>query len=204
MEAEPKWVEEANAKRVKLDMSLKWRPWTGLLGVELRGLSCTPRQQEMVDLACAEACAKAGVPMSSMELARNLMCDPTQSVKRCKPLAARLGSLCVASRYYWFGQDRTLLAADWLGLVGFEPSLFDDCTEEVACDLLGEAIAVPMMGVMMAAILSGQDSSPAALRLRAATAAAALEHRHRRHGDLHYSLLRCEPEHQPTYTTPRL
>lgn len=101
MEAEPKWVEEANAKRVKLDMSLKWRPWTGLLGVELRGLSCTPRQQEMVDLAWAEACTKAGVPMSSMELARNLVCDPTQSVKRCKPLAARLGSLCVASRYYW-------------------------------------------------------------------------------------------------------
>lgn len=156
--AEPRWVHEALEKREELGMTLTERPWTGFGGIELRGLGGTLRQRETIDIVWAEACQRAGLPTSSMELARDLVCNPTQSVRRCKPLAGKLGTVLVGSRYYWFGQDRTLLSADWLGVMGFPPTLLDDYPEDVAADLVGEAIAVPMMGVMVVAMLSAMNA----------------------------------------------
>lgn len=139
------WQKESKIARRKLNMSPTMRPWTGRPEVELRGIHRTERELDILDLYWAKACRQRGCELSDASVAKGLFVDISKSYSRLSVCIDRICTNLTTSRKYSYERDRCLVAADMLGLMGFDRHMLDFATEEQAKSMVGEAVAAPHM-----------------------------------------------------------
>ena len=147
-----KWADENEAERRRLRMGAS-KPWTSRPGISLTGVPDQDRARDLVDIVWERACQEAGKPSTDFSVANGLFIDPGQSLARCGSSKGVLRTQLTGSIKYSYELDRSLLAADFLGILGFAHTDLDFTTPERAKSLVGEAVAAQQMGTAIYALL---------------------------------------------------
>lgn len=150
---ECQWQRDAMAARRALNVENDFMQWIVGGRAELRGLSGTEREVETINIVWMKACMAKGATFHDMTVAKGLTCDVSQAIARTRPKFDALLTNCSSTRMYSYEHDRVLLAADWLGILGFPQDYLDFAAEEIARDLVAEAIATPEMGLVLLSLL---------------------------------------------------
>lgn len=154
---EPAWETVCKAQRSKWK-SLGW-PFHDehpLAAAEFAGMTCTPREREILEIRLLQRCARFGLsPRDPNELhlaRRNFFVDYSQNVRSIKRTVNRehspidlpvLSGLCTSFRVYSFEHDQRVLARDFAQSYGWLANASVTNVEKHLENLLGEAQALP-------------------------------------------------------------
>ena len=154
---EPAWQTRCKAQRSKWK-SLEW-PFHDdhpLAAAEFAGMTCTPREREVLEVRLLQRCARFGLnPRDADELKlarRNFFVDYSQNVRSIARTVNRerspidlpvLSGLCTSFRVYSFEHDQRVSAKDFALSYGWSASVSTRSVEKHLEDLLGEAQALP-------------------------------------------------------------
>ena len=112
-----KWKERSADVRFKYGLPAQSFGWTGRPGVRLRGLACTARQVDVINVCFARACQLEPVKPVS-EIVRGLFCNPGQGVDRL-PLSRGPATYGSNLEQYSFEVDAVLSAGANLRSAGW-------------------------------------------------------------------------------------
>ena len=154
---EPAWQINCEAQRSKWN-SLGW-PFHGehpLAAAQFTGMTCTPREREILEIRLLQRCARFGLnPQIPEELdiaRRNLFTDYSQNVRSILHTVSReqspidspvLSGLCTSFRVYSFEHDQRVSARDIAQSYGWPADVSVTNVQQHLEDLLGQAQALP-------------------------------------------------------------
>jgi len=147
-----KWQIESKVVREALSLSPTAMPWSEMPGVQLRGIQGLPRELDVINLVWARTCAERQLELTDRSGAAGLFCDLSQSVYRARS-RDYVATQLTKSKKYSYELDRCLMACDMLGIMGFPHDYLDIMSEDQAKSLIGEAVAAPVMGCVVWAML---------------------------------------------------
>ncbi len=154
---EPVWKTKCKAQRSKWE-SLGW-PFHDdhpLAKAEFKGMACTPREQEILEIRLLQRCARFGLnPRIRAELdlaCRNFFVDFSQNVRSVSCTVSPekhpidipvLSGLCTSFKVYSYEHDQRIAARDIAQCYGWPANVAVSNVQKNLEDLLGEAQALP-------------------------------------------------------------
>lgn len=149
------WIGHSALVRSKMNMPTGAAPWSGRPGVALTGVSRTRRVVDLLDIA--SFASVKGKSTDEIEAIRHeLVCDVSQGVER-SPWARHVGTFTTAGEFYLFGADRIMTEREKFRALGFGPVNCDGLSRAQLKDLGGEAMALPSIGSVLAAVILAVD-----------------------------------------------
>ena len=146
------WRRKAAETRDKLGLPLSARPWTGLPGVQLRGIR-TDRCREVIDLCWA--LARKQRPHASLRELRelDLWAAVNNEVDRL-PLSRGAPTITSGSQLYSYKMDTVISAQAQLQLMGWPRHVgpAESFSEGEVQDLVGNSFSVPVIAHVCYAI----------------------------------------------------
>ena len=132
----------------------------------LRGLSGTPRQKDILNIAFLSTCQRLGLDPASPEAAAaarsgdpgglGLLVDISQSVNRHPWTLGRLHTVTTSTKAYSFALERVLAPEEVLMMYGW-PRPMAEAPHSIGRsrmrNLVGETMALPTIGAAIAAVL---------------------------------------------------
>ena len=150
------WRKKSHELRQYYGIPLGARPWTSKPGVRLAGVVANDRVRDLIDIAWA-VCSD-GLEGDDLESVRKaLIVDYSQDVGR-KPWSMTIGTFTTSSCIYSYGKDAKIREQEKFFMCGFDQSTdFGDIAESALRDLVGDCMALPCVGAVVASAAVGAE-----------------------------------------------